>query len=180
MREMVTEAEAFARRVHDGQRRKGAAAEPYADHLAEVAGFASRHGGDATALAVAWLHDTVEDCDSVTDADLRARFGAAVADAVAELTDDKSLPQTRRKALQIAHAPRLSDRAALVKLGDKWSNIRALGRSPPEGWDLARRLDYLDWAVAVVAALPALPAAARAEFDRTAAATSAALLRRGG
>ncbi len=166
MTDLSARAEAFARAAHDGQQRKGAAREPYVQHLAEVAGFVARHGGGDVAQAVAWLHDTVED-RGVTGADLAAAFGDEVAAAVAELTDDKRLPKPERKAQQIRHAAGKSPVAALVKLGDKWSNIRAVGLSPPEHWPLDRCRAYLDWGAEVVARLPPLPAAARAEFDAT-------------
>ena len=51
-------------------------------------------------------------------------FGKKVADFVAELTDDKSLPKQIRKELQIENAPKKSPEAALIKLADKSSNVR--------------------------------------------------------
>lgn len=175
MPDLTARAEAFARAVHHGQRRKGAAAEPYALHLEEVAGFVARHGGDSATVAAAWLHDTVEDCPGVTPATVATLFGPEVAGLVAELTDDKSLPKAERKRAQLAHAPARSPKAALVKLGDKWSNIGALGASPPVDWDAARRLAYVDWAQAVVAALPPVSATALAEFAAVCATTRARL-----
>lgn len=177
METLLSTAEAFAREAHLGQTRKGAAREPYTVHLAEVAGFVSRHGGGQVTQAVAWLHDTVEDCD-VTLGEVERNFGTEVAGAVAELTDDKTLPKAERKALQIENAPHKSRRAALVKLGDKWSNIGALAISPPVGWDDAQLRGYVDWGVAVVDALPRLPSAARAEFDATVARTRCAIDKR--
>jgi (p)ppGpp synthase/HD superfamily hydrolase len=168
MSDLAARAEAFARAVHFGQTRKGAAAEPYATHLEEVAGFVRRHGGDDLAIAVAWLHDTVEDCRGVTDHTVRTLFGAQVADLVAELTDDKNLEKARRKQLQISNAHHKSPRAALVKLGDKTSNVRALGVSPPADWSGERKRDYVEWAETVVAALPATPVSAYMEFSDTA------------
>lgn len=164
MSDIVSRAAAFARDAHSGQTRKGAAKEPYAVHLEEVADFVQRHGGDEVAVAAAWLHDTVEDCAAVAAEDLERAFGPAVAGIVAELTDDKSLPKARRKALQVETAPRKTERAALVKLGDKTSNVRAVGRSRPVAWDLARCRAYVDWAEDVAAALPWPLGAARAEL----------------
>ena len=100
-------AAAFARKAHAGQSRKGAAKEPYIAHVEEVADFVARHGGDDTAVAAAWLHDTVEDC-AVAPAEIVRLFGVHVAGVVAELTDDKSLPKARRKELQVAGAPKKS------------------------------------------------------------------------
>lgn len=163
MSDIVSRAAAFARNAHAWQTRKGAAKEPCISHVEEVAGFVARHGGDDIAVAAAWLHDTVEDC-AVAPADLVRLFGAEVAGVVAELTDDKSLPKARRKELQIVNAPEKSERAALVKLGDKASNVRSVGRTRPEDWDLARCHAYLDWAGAVAAGLVHTLPEARAEL----------------
>ncbi|RME15461.1 MAG: bifunctional (p)ppGpp synthetase/guanosine-3',5'-bis(diphosphate) 3'-pyrophosphohydrolase, partial [Alphaproteobacteria bacterium] len=163
--DLVDRARAFACRAHRGQTRKGAGRAPYIVHLEEVARLVAEFGGDEVAIAAAWLHDTVEDCPEVTPEVIAARFGTEVAAVVAELTDDKSLPRAERKRLQRVHAPRRSARAALVKAADKISNVRAIATSPPVGWDTARRADYVDWASAVVAALPPLPEGVRAAFD---------------
>lgn len=177
MTDLTARAREFARAAHDGQTRKGAAQEPYFVHLEEVAAFAEAHGGSAVAIAAAWLHDTVEDC-GVTPAEITALFGAAVAGVVAELTDDKSLPKPERKRLQLAHAPLRSPEAALVKIGDKVSNVRAIGVSPPVHWDAARCHAYVDWAEQVVTALPESLASARAAFAEAAAATRATIAQR--
>lgn len=170
MSDIVSRAAAFARNAHAGQSRKGAAKEPYVSHVEEVAGFVARHGGDDIAVAAAWLHDTVEDC-AVRPDELVRLFGAEVAGVVAELTDDKSLPKARRKELQVVSAPKKSERAALVKLGDKASNVRSVGRSRPLDWEDARCRAYLDWAEAVAQGLaPALPEA-RTELARAIAET---------
>jgi GTP diphosphokinase / guanosine-3',5'-bis(diphosphate) 3'-diphosphatase len=81
------------------------------------------------------------------------------------VTDVKTLPKPRRKALQIEHAPHLSRRAALVKLADKTCNLRDVAHHPPAGWPLARRRQYLDWARAVVEALPPVSKKLRRAFD---------------
>ncbi len=161
-------AEAFARSAHAGQTRKGAAAEPYIEHVAEVARFTAMWGGDEDAVVAAWLHDTVEDCGASLD-DIARRFGAAVAALVRELTDDKSLPKAERKRLQVAHAPAKSAAAALIKVADKTSNVGALALSSPADWPRERLIAYVDWAEAVVAALPDSPPVALATFGDAAA-----------
>jgi len=95
-----------------------------------------------------------------------AEFGERVAGFVAELTDDKSLPKPMRKELQIENASKKTPEAALVKLADKTSNVGAIAKSPPEGWSLARRLQYIAWAEKVVSALPNLPEKGLNEFKR--------------
>ena len=170
MTDLVLRAEKFARAAHQGQTRKGAAQEPYIVHLEEVAAFVARHGGDDIAVAAAWLHDTVEDC-GVAPSEVEAQFGPEVAAVVAELTDDKSLPKPARKAAQLTHAPQKSSRAALCKIGDKWSNVGAVAHSPALHWDDARRHAYVDWAEAVVSALPDFWSSAQSEFKNRCAAT---------
>lgn len=66
------EAMMFAREVHKDQRRKYTN-NPYADHLAEVAGIVSTVLQDDYVIATAWLHDCIEDCD-VVPAELCRRF----------------------------------------------------------------------------------------------------------
>jgi hypothetical protein len=113
---MITKALDFAARKHAEQRRKGAQAEPYINHLAEVAQLlAEATGGmDATLVAAGLLHDTIEDTGATHD------------ELVREVTDDKSLPKAERKQLQVDHAPHKSPRAKMIKIADKTSNLRAV------------------------------------------------------
>ena len=62
MSDLISRAERFARVRHEGQFRKGKAKEPYTNHLVEVAALVERWSGSESAIAAAWLHDTVEDC----------------------------------------------------------------------------------------------------------------------
>lgn len=178
MQDIIGRAQAFAVERHRGQTRKGAAREPYAIHIEEVAALVARFGGSEDVIAAAWLHDTVEDCAPTSYEEIAASFGAAVAAIVAEVTDDKSLPKEERKRLQVANAPKKSAEAALLKVCDKISNIRAIGNSPPADWPGERQLAYLAWAVSVVEGLPALRVDAMEEFHSSLAATEAAILSR--
>lgn len=110
----------------------------------------ARHGvDDLVALQAALLHDTIEDTETTAD-ELSRQFGPEVRAVVQEVSDDKSLPKERRKQLQIEHAPSLSVRAKLLKIGDKICNVLDVANNPPAGWSLARRREYLDWTEAVV------------------------------
>ncbi len=160
---LIDTARQFAEIAHAGQTRKGPEAAPYTEHLAEVAALVARFGGSEAAVCAAWLHDTIEDCPTQPE-DLRAQFGDAVAALVLELTDDKSLSKERRKELQVANASHKSPEAALVKICDKLSNIRAVAEAPPVGWSQDRRMAYLDWAESVVVCLPTGANPARATF----------------
>jgi (p)ppGpp synthase/HD superfamily hydrolase len=176
---LVSAAAAYAAERHVGQRRKGAAAEPYLNHLAEVAALLAEAGDppDAVLIAAGWLHDTVEDTGTRRD-ELEERFGPEVAALVAEVTDDKSLPKAERKQLQIVTAPKKSERAKLLKLADKTSNLRALAGSPPAHWEEARCLAYVDWAEEVVTSCRGLSASLDGAFDSAAADARAAVVTR--
>jgi len=142
----------FAARKHAGQRRKGQAAEPYVNHLADVARMVAEATGGKDAVAVvaallhdtiALLHDTIEDTGTTRQ---ELEFGPEVAALVAEVTDDKTLPKAERKRLQVVHAPGKSARARMIKLADETSDLRSITASPPLGWDWQRQRDYFEWA----------------------------------
>ncbi len=161
----------FAARVHATHRRKGAAGEPYVNHVLEVAAILAEHGAPLAAVLAGLLHDTVEDssddAEPVTHAHLVAEFGEEVAGIVAEATDDKSLPKETRKALQVRHAASKSAAAKQVKLADKISNLRAIALSPPAGWDHARRVEYVGWAGRVAVGLKGINPGLDALFEAT-------------
>jgi len=160
-----------AARWHKSQKRKGEAAEPYMNHLLEVAALvAEASDGDPTCIIAALMHDAVEDQD-VTLEQVRALYGDEVAAIVAEVTDDKSLLKQERKELQVRNAPHKSRAASMLKIADKTSNVRAVVETPPTHWELARKQAYVAWAKAVVAGLPYKPAGLMAQF--TAATTAA-------
>jgi (p)ppGpp synthase/HD superfamily hydrolase len=156
----------YAARRHIGQRRKGERAEPYVNHLTEVAALLAEatDGTDVVLVMGGLLHDTVEDADA-TPADLERHFGAEVAALVAEVTDDKSLPKQERKRLQVDTTAHKSRRARLLKIADKTSNLRGLVSSPPAGWTEERLRDYVGWAEQVVRACRGLNARLEAAFD---------------
>jgi len=163
---LVTRAAHFAAQRHMGQRRKGTAREPYINHLAEVAALLaeSLERPDAALVAAGWLHDTVEDTE-IEREDLVQHFGEDIAELVAEVTDDKSVPKAERKRLQIETAPHKSPRARMLKIADKTSNIRSLLVSPPDNWERQRLIDYVDWAESVVAGCRGVNARLDTLFD---------------
>ncbi|GAB5390321.1 MAG: HD domain-containing protein [Alphaproteobacteria bacterium] len=150
---LVTRALDFAARAHRDHRRKGKAAEPYVNHLTEVAALAGEASGwqDPVVIAAALLHDTNEDCD-VTYDDLKAEFGQQVADVVQECTDPPGLQRKQAKAHQLKIIHGLSARAKLVKLADKTSNLRAIDRTPPTNWSRERKIEYVEFGRAIFAA----------------------------
>ena len=168
---LILAAAHFSADKHRDQRRKGSRNTPYINHPLEVAERLSRVGGieDATILAAAILHDTIEDTET-TATELAAAFNPAIAAIVEELSDDKELSWIDRKRLEIEHAHRVSPAAKLIKLSDKTSNVADTVSNPPGDWTLQRRRDYLTFAEKVAVGCRGINAALDAEFDRVLAA----------
>ncbi len=165
----VLEAADAAARWHVHQRRKGPAAEPYINHLLEVAMLVAEatRGKDPDLVVAALLHDSVEDCEVPIEM-IEKGFGKDVARLIAEVTDDKGLDKAERKRLQIEHASHKSARAKILKLADKTSNLRALATSPAADWSIRRRLEYLNWARQVAAGLRGANEWLEGQFDEAA------------
>ena len=87
------------------------------------------------------LVEFVRNTRNMTGPELEREFGAAIRDIVMDVTDDKGLAKSERKQRQIEHAAHISDKAKLVKLADKISNLRDMAVCPPSGWPLERRQD---------------------------------------
>jgi GTP diphosphokinase / guanosine-3',5'-bis(diphosphate) 3'-diphosphatase len=168
--ERLTAAALIAARWHSIQRRKGRVAEPYINHLLEVASLVSRATGgkDLNLVIAALLHDAIED-QGISRADIANQFGDDVASLVEEVTDDKSMPKGVRKRLQVEHAPRISRRAKILKLADKISNVTAIGEDPPPDWPIERQHEYVQWGRDVVRGLRGTSPDLEAQFDCTAA-----------
>src|SRR5262245_57806635 len=158
----------FAADKHRDQRRKGEEASPYINHLIEVAELLAREGNvtDLITLQAAILHDTLEDTQTTAE-ELDVMFSPEVRHLIEEMTDDKRLPKVERKRLQIEHAPGLSPRAKVIKLADKVSNILGIIQTPPAGWSLERRREYLDWSDRVIAGCRGYNAALEKLYDKT-------------
>lgn len=151
--------------LHRMQRRKDEDATPYINHPVAVAHLMLECGVTCpSSIAAGLLHDTIEDTGA-TRQQLQVRYGPAVAGMVEEVSDDKALPKQARKELQIAHAPHLSVGAKAVKLADKTRNLEDVLSSPPPGWSTERRLQYFDWAAAVVEGLRGPHPQLEARFD---------------
>ena len=162
---LVIKAAQFAAQKHKGQTRDDRDESPYINHPKSVARVIAEVGGidDPHILAAAWLHDTLEDTDTSPE-ELEATFGKRVCQLVEEVSDNKSLPKEERKQLQIHHAPKLSQDAVLIKLGDKISNIIDVTNTPPTDWDLEQRKKYLNWAEAVIDKCPKVNSALERYF----------------
>lgn len=144
----------FAAESHSGQKRKSGKEFDYIVHPLRVV----KHLQDAgetneKILAAAVLHDTVEDCGVKLEL-IAEKFGDVVAEYVQEVTDDKSLPPSERKKLQIINAPKKSIGATHIKLADKLDNCWDLLENSPKGWTTERVQAYFLWSRAVVRQLP--------------------------
>jgi len=161
----------FSAQKHRHQKRKDSPASPYINHPIEVANILWTIGKveDITTLITAILHDTLEDTDT-TPEDIRTAFGDDVLHLVMELSDNNNLPKKERKINQILHAPLLSPRARQIKLADKICNVHDVAFRPPEGWPRQRRIEYLQWAQAVIDGLRGTNEALENHFDETLAA----------
>jgi GTP diphosphokinase / guanosine-3',5'-bis(diphosphate) 3'-diphosphatase len=173
----VLKAADAAARWHVHQRRKGAAKEPYINHLLEVAALVAEatEGKDPDLVIAALLHDAIEDCE-VPHKLIAETFGPDVADLVAEVTDDKTLDKSERKKLQAETAHKKTGRAKFLKLADKTSNLRSLVLSPAPDWSVRRRIEYIDWACEVVEGLRGTSVFLEEQFDAAARAAKQSLL----
>jgi GTP diphosphokinase / guanosine-3',5'-bis(diphosphate) 3'-diphosphatase len=174
---MVLKAADAAARWHVHQRRKGAAKEPYINHLLEVATLVAEatEGTDPNLVIAALLHDAIEDCEAPHKL-IAETFGVDVADLVAEVTDDKTLGKAERKKRQVTTAHEKTDRAKLLKLADKTSNLRALVSSPAPDWSVHRRIEYIDWARKVAHGLRGVSPLLEKQFDVAALAAQQSLV----
>jgi guanosine-3',5'-bis(diphosphate) 3'-pyrophosphohydrolase len=165
----VLKAADAAARWHVHQRRKGAAAEPYINHLLEVATLVATatEGKDPDLVIAALLHDAIED-QEVPRALIAEAFGNDVAELVSEVTDDKQLDKQERKQRQVDHASEKSKRAKILKLADKTSNLRAIAASPSPDWSVKRKLEYVAWAHEVAKGLTGVSEWLEAEFQKAA------------
>ena len=156
----------FSAIKHRDQRRKDVEASPYINHPISLASIlcAEAHVTDIEVICGALLHDTVEDTKTTAE-ELESEFGPAIKEIVMDVTDDKSMDKAARKQAQIDHAAHISDKAKLVKLADKISNLRDISSSPPPSWSLERRQEYYDWAKKVIDQLRGVNPGLESIFD---------------
>lgn len=124
----------YANQVHHGQQRKGTGI-PYMAHILGVAAIAMEYGASDDEAIGALLHDAAEDGGGEARlAEIRARFGDAVADIVFGCSDslvehpEDKLPWRERKEQYLAHIGVASDSVCLVSAADKLHNVRAIVR----------------------------------------------------
>jgi (p)ppGpp synthase/HD superfamily hydrolase len=120
---------AYASRLHREQTRKGSDI-PYVAHLLAVCSLVIEHGGNEDQAIAALLHDAAEDQGGEPRlSEIRARYGAAVADIVADCTDawtEPKPPWRPRKEAYLAALPSKPSASLLVSLADKVHNASAI------------------------------------------------------
>lgn len=124
MGRIAFEAMEFARKVHAGQVRKYSG-NPYADHLAEVAGIVATVDGSPETIAVAWLHDCRED-QGVTGYTIEEIFGMRVAVGVALLSDFETGNRAERKAASCKRLASAPGWVQTIKCADLISNTSSI------------------------------------------------------
>ncbi|MCB0329128.1 MAG: bifunctional (p)ppGpp synthetase/guanosine-3',5'-bis(diphosphate) 3'-pyrophosphohydrolase [Bdellovibrionales bacterium] len=138
---LIEKAYDFIASSHASQTR--ASGEPYINHLVETALLVCKLRLDVASVTAALLHDTIEDCEGVTEEMLREEFGediAAIVEGVTKLTRVRFESQEEKQAegfrkMLLAMAKDI--RVVLVKLCDRLHNMRTI-RFLPE--DKQRRI----------------------------------------
>jgi (p)ppGpp synthase/HD superfamily hydrolase len=143
----------FAARAHGDQKIPGSGL-PYVVHVVKVmteilaAAAADSEIDVNLAARCALLHDCVEDA-GVTHADLVRAFGQPVADGVAALSKDGSLPKEQQMGDSLARIRRQPREIWAVKLADRITNLEP---APPH-WSAEKRKKYRAEAEEILSAL---------------------------
>jgi (p)ppGpp synthase/HD superfamily hydrolase len=115
----------YARERHSGQLRRADRA-AFVVHPLEVASLLERSHYPDHVVAAAVLHDVLEDTDAERG-DLERRFGPEVAELVAILSDDPSIPgEEARKDEVRERVRRAGGYASAIYAADKVSKVREL------------------------------------------------------
>ena len=120
----------FARVVHAEQLRKYTA-NAYVDHLAEVAGIVAAVGASDEMIAIAWLHDCIED-QGVSVHALRDEFGDIVAAGVLMLSDLEAGNRVERKAASRVRLAAAPGWVQTIKCADLISNTSSIVKHDPK------------------------------------------------
>jgi len=134
---MISEAEAFATKKHEGQMRKFEP-QPYIVHPKRVAEivrkFKQSHKINEL-IAAALLHDTLEDTDT-NEQELERLFGKLIASLVKQLGSDKEKIKEKGKkeylAEKMSDPEQMDSWALVIKLADRLDNVSDLDYAKPE------------------------------------------------
>lgn len=132
---LLNKAYVYAMQKHGSQTR--ASGDPYFSHPLEVAAILTELRLDDATIAVALLHDTIEDTDA-TRAEIDKIFGEEIGKLVDGLTKIRRLDLASKRAKQAENFRKLllaiadDVRVLLVKLADRMHNMRTLHHMPEE------------------------------------------------
>jgi len=132
---LLNKAYVYAMQKHGGQTR--ASGDPYFSHPLEVAAILTDMHLDESTVAVALLHDTIEDT-TATHQEIDELFGSEIGELVEGLTKLKKLDLVTKKAEQAENLRKLllaiadDVRVLLVKLADRLNNMRTLEHIHPD------------------------------------------------
>lgn len=127
----------FAREAHKAQRRKYTN-NPYIDHLAEVAGIVAtvtnqqREVSPGIMVAVAWLHDCVEDQGITAPQLLAIAMPEDVVTGVILLSDLEQGNRAERKAASRARLAKAPSWVQTIKCADLISNTSSIVEHDPK------------------------------------------------
>jgi guanosine-3',5'-bis(diphosphate) 3'-pyrophosphohydrolase len=130
---LLNKAYVYAMQKHGHQKR--ASGDPYFSHPLEVAAILTEMHMDEATIAVALLHDTIEDT-TATGAEIVEVFGPEMGKLVEGLNKLKKLDLVSKKAEQAENLRKLllaiseDVRVLLVKLADRLHNMRTLDHMP--------------------------------------------------
>lgn len=141
---MIEKAIAFATQAHEGQLRKGTT-RPFILHPLEVGKIVASMTDDEEVICAAILHDTIEDCEHVTEEIIAREFTKRVAGMVVQESEDKSKTWMERKSHTIEKLRVAPQEIQMIGLADKLSNMRDIDRDYPEcGEELWNRFRMKD------------------------------------
>jgi guanosine-3',5'-bis(diphosphate) 3'-pyrophosphohydrolase len=132
---LLNKAYVYAMQKHGHQKR--ASGDPYFSHPLEVAAILTDMHMDEATIAVALLHDTIEDT-TATRQEIDELFGPELGKLVEGLTKLKKLDLVSKKAEQAENLRKLllaiseDVRVLLVKLADRLHNMRTLDHMRPD------------------------------------------------
>ena len=127
--DMIYIAYKLAKNAHGNQLRKSG--EPYINHPVQIAFIAANMSVDVVGITACLLHDVVEDT-SYTSEDIKALFGAEVADLVDGVTKLTKLQYSTLEEQQVENLRKMflamakDIRVIIVKLIDRLHNMRTL------------------------------------------------------
>ncbi len=132
---LLNRAYVYAMKKHGTQTR--ASGDPYFAHPLEVAAILTDMKLDETTIAVALLHDTIEDTDATRE-EIDRLFGSEIGEVVEGLTKIERLKLVTREEAQAENLRKLllaisqDVRVLVVKLADRLHNMRTISFVPEE------------------------------------------------